>query len=241
MELSMSKFIYPEDIARLESILKPFSNKNLQLAFFKRADFMTFDHYKIKELANKLNISISTIHAPTCDVIHNEFLEILKLVKEVYEVKTVSIHPQRCLREEALIKLEQFKNEILALNITLAYENFYPTKRSREKWIYLPEEMYELFNQPFLRITYDCAHALVNNKTLEIFEKILDKVAIVHLSNRSNSREHLPIEQGSFPIFALLDILKTKNFQGSVVLEYMPEYENKLFEDFEKVNKYIIL
>ncbi|MEW6069198.1 MAG: TIM barrel protein [Candidatus Thermoplasmatota archaeon] len=239
MNLLISKFIYPEDMDRIEQVLKSFSDLAIQLAFFKRADFMNFDHLKIKECASQLNISIPIIHAPTCDVFHENFINILKTIKEIYKVKIISIHPQRGVVEEALKKLEELKNKILALDIILAYENFYPTKHAKEKWIYLPEDMYERFASPNLKITYDCAHTLVDDNTLEKFEKILDKVEVVHLSNRSGGREHLPIEQGEFPIFGLLDILSRKNFQGYIVLEYMPEYEFKLFEDLEKVKKYI--
>lgn len=239
MKLLISKFLYPEHLGRIRTILEPYAGLALQLAFFKRSDFMRFDHYEIRDCANELNISIPSIHAPTTDIFHDDFIPVLKLIKEVYKVKVVTIHPQLGEFEDALARFRAIANKISKLDIILAYENFYPTKHARKKWIYLPEAMYEHFRLPFLGITYDCAHVVVNDKTLEIFEKILDKIEVVHLSNRSKGMEHLPFEQGDFPIFALLDILKSKNFKGLVALEYMPAYENKLFEDLERIKNYL--
>jgi hypothetical protein len=104
-------------------------------------------------------------------VCHEDFLSILQTIREVYDVKLVPIHSQKGLLEEALAKLKVLEYKLSKLELTLAYENFYPTKRVASKWIYLAEDMWQNFNLPFLKITYDCAHSVVNGKTLAFVGK----------------------------------------------------------------------
>ncbi len=234
MKILASKFLYPKDLPNLENVLTPFKNTSIQLSFFQRTDFLLIDHKKIKEVCNFLNIGIPTVHAPTVDVFHQDFLQILGRIKEVYDIEVISIHPQKGESNEAMKKFEEYAKAIEDLGITLAYENF-PSYVSKRKWINLPAEMHSKFNLLFLALTFDTSHLDEPADCIEEFDKVSEKVAVVHLSDASQGKEHLPLGMGCVPYKKFLNHLQAKDFSGCVVIEYMEEFESKLIEDTKEL------
>ncbi|MCX7661550.1 MAG: sugar phosphate isomerase/epimerase [Candidatus Omnitrophica bacterium] len=231
MEILVSKFIYPKDLACIEKTFSHYKNINLQLAFFSRKDFLFLDHKKIKKVCDDLNINIPTVHAPCVDVFDNQFLEILSLIKKIYNVKVISIHPQRGERTEALKRLKEISFLIKELDLILAYENF-PQKLSFRKWICLVQEMYNFFDLDFLKITFDTSHLDNTQEVISEFRKAKDRIQVIHLSDKNNNQTHLPLGEGNLCYQAFLDYLKEIEFKGFLVLEYLNTYENKLIKDY---------
>jgi len=239
MQILASKFIYLKDESNLKEALFSFKDISIQLAFFQRRDFLKIDHNFIKQICNSINIEIPTVHAPTTDIFDVDFLETLKLIKEIYKIRVISIHPQKGDLSLALAKLEEYSSQIKDLNLILAYENF-PSKVERRKWINSPADMYSKFNLPFLKLTFDTSHLDEPSNCIKEIERVYDKVAIVHLSDNNSKRQHLPLGEGLVPYEEFLRYLKEKGFKGFVVLEYLPEFQDRLIEDLRRVSKFLL-
>jgi len=93
--------------------------------------------------------------------------------------------------------------------------------------------MHSKFDLSFLKLTFDTSHLDMPEKCIEKFDEVFDKVAVVHLSD-CNSNQHQPLGSGCVPYQEFLKHLQAVDFQGFVVLEYMPEYEERLIEDVKK-------
>jgi len=234
MQILASKFIYPPDQENLTEALKPFSNIGIQLSFFQKRDFLQMSHVSIKETCNSLSIEIPTVHAPTVDVFNHDFLKIMEEIKNSYNVNLITIHPQKGDSILAMAKLEEHAEAIENLNITLAYENF-PFAIGKRKWICLPTEMHLRFNLPFLKLTFDTSHLDSPKDSIEEFDAVSDKVAVVHLSDNDGRKQHQPLGTGYVPYKQFIKHLKDMDFHGPVVIEYMPEYRDRLIEDVEKL------
>lgn len=236
MKILASKFLYPKDLPNLENVLSPFEITPIQLSFFLRKEFFQMKHRHIKEACNSLDIEIPTVHAPTVDVFHQEFLDIMRVIREVYQVGIITIHPQKGESNEAMKKLEEYAKVIEDLGIVLAYENF-PSYTAKRKWITQPAEMHSKFNLPFLKLTFDTSHLDSPSNCVEEFDKVSEKVAVVHLSDASEGKEHLPLGTGCVPYEKFLRHLQAQNFQGYVVIEYMEKFESKLIQDTKELTE----
>jgi len=232
MQILASKFIYPE--YNIEEALKPFENTAIQLSFFKKSDFGQFNHQHIKDTCISLNIDVPTIHAPTIDVFDEEFIEIIEKIKKVYNMGVISIHPQKGDFNSAMAKLKEYAKTLEDLNVILAYENF-PSSAGRRKWIHLPKDMYNKFELPFLKLTFDTSHLDNPANCIEEFDAVCDKVEIIHLSDYNKGKQHQPLGTGCVPYEKFLRQLKDKKFSGFVVVEYMPEYEGRLVGDVKRI------
>lgn len=230
MQILASKFIYPEKQNNLTDALKPFKDTAAQLAFFKKSDFSRFNHQHIKDTCGSLNIDIPTIHAPTVDVFDDDFLDIIGKIRNLYGVKVISIHPQKGDCISAMNKLGEYAEALEDLDVILAYENF-PSSVGKRKWIHLPKDMHERFELPFLKLTFDTSHLDNPENCIEEFDAVSDKVAVVHLSDYNQGKQHQPLGTGCVPYGEFVRHLKDMKFSGYVVLEYMEEFESKLVED----------
>ncbi len=239
MQILASKFIYSKDKGNLKEVLLPFKDLPIQLAFFQRRDFSEAEHDLIKEICKSLNIEIPTVHAPIIDVFDPDFLKVIESIKKIYQIKIISIHPQRGEIESALAKLREYSSIIESLNLILAYENF-GSSVAKRKWINSPYQMYLKFDLPFLKITFDTSHLDSPSDCIEEFDRVSDKVETIHLSDRTLKRQHLPLGEGLLPYKEFLNHLKEKEFGGFLVLEYLDEFQDRLIEDLKRVSSFLL-
>lgn len=72
-------------------------------------------------------------------------------------------------------------------------------------------------------------------KILNSINKYLELIRIFHLSNRISEKrlQHLPLfhEKTDLNFYRIIQFLKKKNIDGTVVLEYLPEYHSYLKND----------
>ena len=79
----------------------------------------------------------------------------------------------------------------------------------------------------------DTSHVF-ENRTLDLIEQYHGIIAAVHLSEmREDSetgevRPHMPVEGFGFDV---LNLLQKKGWQGTVTLEYLPEFHGQLLPD----------
>jgi len=230
MKVLASKFVYSNDFD-----LSNFEGMEIQLSFYKKAQFFEIDHQKLKQKLSEMDIRVPTVHAPAADVFDDSFLDILRFIKREYGARVISIHPQKGRREHALAKLETLKEQIRNIGVTLAYENF---PAACNKWIVNARDMHAAFSQDYLKLTYDTSHAVIE-ESLDEVKQCLSKIEVIHLSDQMKGDDHLPIGTAKYPVFELLSLLKEKHFDGYIVLEYMPRYEGLLRGDAERVRDFL--
>ncbi|RKX75143.1 MAG: hypothetical protein DRP87_15280 [Spirochaetes bacterium] len=246
MKVLLSKFIESE-----EQDLKYIKDSHIQLAFFRRKTFRDFDHEDFKSRLDSANIKVESVHAPAADIYHSandEFLNMLKTIKQVYNVKVVTLHPQRGDRRQARVQYKKVEQEIQRLGLILAYETFEGEDANR-KWIAQLHDMHHYFrilDLPFLGITYDLAHSSMG-KCLKEIRKYSNNIKVIHFSDAlpemipesEEHHQHLPIGMGRYPTLDFIDTLIEIDYKGFLVLEYMDKYEHLLRGDAELVKRYI--
>lgn len=225
--------------------LTPFSGSAMQLAFFKRSAFRNFDHVGFALRLRSHGITVRSVHAPAMDVYHqanDEFMTTLRIIREVYGVEVVTLHPQRGEKRQARSYFTRLADRIRELGITLAYETF-EEGAIGTKWISQLEEMhtyFEIMEFPFLKVTYDFVHANLDRVMAEV-ARYHDKIQVIHLSDALRDRpidpnvfhSHIPLGYGDYPVLEFLELLIRIRYRNFLVLEYHPKYEYLLRRDAE--------
>lgn len=238
MEVLVSRFV---DDPGLD--LRPFEGTAMQLAFYQRKVFHSIDHRALSARLKEAGISVRSVHAPAADVYHRkgeEFLSVLRTIKEAYGVEVITVHPQKGDKESALSHFRELEGEISSLGVILAYETF-EKETMNVKWVSQVEEMHRCFDAfayPFLRVTYDFTHSSYEESVEEVAANN-SRIQVVHLSDALRDRpldpnerhQHLPLGYGDYRVLEFLELLKRIGYGHFVVLEYHPEYEGLLKGD----------
>lgn len=201
--------------------------KNIQLSLYKMELFSTNKDQILKSL-DENNTNVRVLHLPI-DCLRFEsrnVFDLITLFKEKYQCRRFVIHPNRGINEFVYkyVAENKFRDAILCI------ENFPYKKR---KVIRTPIEIIELCSKFLnIRMTFDTSHADKIWFSHMILPTILKYTEVIHLSNRNEieKKQHLPINspEGDLNINKFLNDLKMNRWDGDVVLEYMPEYSNKL-------------
>lgn len=247
MKLLASLFIEtPEDD------LGNISGLPVQLAFYKRSTFRKFSHQHLLQRLMEQRITVESVHAPAADIYHShgdEFINMLQTIRDTYNVRVITVHPQRGDRRQAKALYNRIEERIKELDIIIAYETFEPIHEER-KWITQVEDMQRCFDAlhlPFLGVTYDFTHAEPKKTAGEIrhFHKH------IHAIHFSDARSDLPLDPdekhqhlapgfGNFPVMDFLNILQKIEYKGFLILEYLPAYQHLLHEDFAALQQFIL-
>jgi len=193
MGLGISAFINQNN----NDFLKEYSECNLQIGFCKKNDF---DFARKNHLAQKLKeweVKVISTHLPidldfkNLDEVrdftvatHQEFLE---------DNAVLTIHPKRKIDLDYSgfnIMLEN-----LPANLIIAIENF-PYKR--KKTLRTPLDIVEVCTKySHFSMNFDLAHLQYYNLWLDdkILPHLLKYTRIIHLSNKSGGKTHIPIKK----------------------------------------------
>jgi sugar phosphate isomerase/epimerase len=246
VEVLISRFVTDPEMD-----LTPFSGTAMQIAFFKRTAFRYFDHVGFALRLRAHGISVRSVHAPAMDVYHqanDEFMTTLRLIREVYGVRVVTLHPQRGQKRQARRYFTRLADRIRELELTLAYETF-EEGAFGTKWISQLEEMhtyFEIMEFPFLKVTYDFVHANLD-RMMEEVARYHEKIQVIHLSDALRDRpidpnvfhSHIPLGYGDYPVLEFLELLKRIRYRNFLVLEYHPKYEYLLRRDAEALAAFV--
>jgi sugar phosphate isomerase/epimerase len=105
--------------------------------------------------------------------------------------------------------------------VRFAVENMYPWRaRNREVAAYLPD--WDVRNDDYPHTTLDLSHTAVSGSDpLRMVSDLGDRLAHIHLADGSGSPrdEHLVPGRGNQPAGEMLELLATRGFAGTVVLE----------------------
>jgi len=238
VEVLISRFI---DDGNMD--LRPFEGADMQVAFYQRKVFHSIDHRALSARLRDSGISVKSVHAPATDVFHRkgeEFISILRTIKEAYGVEVITVHPQKGNKESALSHFGELEEEIKSLGVVLAYETF-EKEMMDVKWVSQVEEMHRCFDAfayPFLRVTYDFTHSSYEESIAEVAANN-SRIEVVHLSDALRDRpldpnefhQHLPLGYGDYRVLEFLELLERIGYGHFLVLEYHPEYDALLRGD----------
>ena len=228
-----------------------YSGCNLQIGFHKKSDF---DFACKNHLAQKLRewkVKTISAHLPVdldfknLDEVRNYTIAIYKEFLENNNIGNISLtlHPKYKMKlDYSAFNLPVFN---LPPNLVISIENF-PYKR--KKSLRTPLDIVEICIKHYhFFMTLDLAHLQHYNLWLDekILQHLLKYTSIIHLSNRSGGKTHIPIKEGDINIERFLNNLKTNKWNGDIFLEYGISYKDKLLKDLEWTKnffeEYIIL
>ena len=230
-------------VESVDDNLTPIEGLPIQLAFYKRSTFRNFDHANLLKRLNDKNIHVESVHAPAADVFHNEgneFLNTIETIKNIYDVKIITVHPQRGTKKHAKNYYRKIEEHIRNLDVIIAYETFEEIHDHR-KWITQVNDMHKYFDLlkfDFLGVTYDFTHSDFD-KNLNEIKQFNSRIHAIHLSDARKDRpldpnekhQHLPLGYGDYQVIEFLEILQKIEYSGLIIVEYLPQYNHLLKQD----------
>jgi len=79
-------------------------------------------------------------------------------------------------------------------------------------------------------MTLDVSHIQKDERVWDLLKGYKQSILNVHLSARDGNRQHLPIDN---LCKELVSYLVESNWSGNVILEYLYEYHDRLFDDLK--------
>jgi sugar phosphate isomerase/epimerase len=183
-------------------------------------------------LVRQAGISCPSVHAPQGRLTDDGFLSwALEAVRfaENIGAGVVVFHPESVRKDERtnmqILALRHLRELQRDTGLRIAVETFGSHKR-----VLLPEEI----GEKGLWMVLDTSHVF-EDRTRELVEHYHDRIAAVHLSEMradetGEVRPHLPVQGFGFEV---LGMLRAKAWNGTVTLEYLLEYHDRLLSDRE--------
>lgn len=230
-ELLVSTFVDPD--TAFDEQIRPYEGVPVQLGFFNPHPFFDLDHERLKRVCDEWGVPVRSVHAPTVDVFDEEaFFEMLGIVRDVYEVDNVTLHPGRDNPIQAFEFFDKKGDRVDEIGVDLMYENF-DDNAPNERW--LPRAKNIITAPPEqVALTYDTSHVGLRTNVLRELRKANeeDRLGMVHLSDRTNDEKHLPVYEGAHDMESIVEFLKARSV--FVCLEYI-EREERLIADYHEL------
>lgn len=216
----------------------------IEIAFFNPELFLKIDAEKVIEPFTELGIKASSLHFAqfslvNLDLFTKVFYKTIKIVKSL-ECDSIVIHPTmgKYRTIENFFK-EKIDPVLKKEKIYFCWETFESKRRIfgglENLTNYCKDTSYH-------RICYDFSHIHKDQKeTLKDLEKYIDLIKLFHLSNRvgGSIRQHYPIyyvqEDMALNFDEIFSFLKQRNFDGHLILEYLPQFHSQLLSDSLKL------
>lgn len=191
-------------------------------------DPVTQDVEKLRQLSERHEMPIHSIHAPTLLVTQRVYgsspwAKIDRSIELAHDVgaSTVVLHPPfRWQRDYAATFVEGVAQREAETGMRLAVENMFPWRAGADWKVYLPG--WNPVPLSYANVTLDLSHAATSRAdVLEMQEQLGSRLGHVHLCDGSGSfkDEHLVPGRGSQPCAEFLRRLGASDFTGSVCLE----------------------
>jgi sugar phosphate isomerase/epimerase len=183
----------------------------------------------LSALAELHGIPVVSVHAPTLLLTQriwgpDPWTKVDRSISLAQDVgaSTVVLHPPfRWQKEYAGDFVEGVALREHETGIRLAVENMFPWRaRQREYQAYLPH--WDPVPQPYDNVTLDLSHtATAGSDAMAMADALGSRLAHVHLADGLGSLkdEHLVPGRGAQPCAEFLEMLATRGFAGSVVVE----------------------
>ena len=212
--------------------------KYIELAFHSPDNFVRFvDLESVVGPIMDLNLGVPTIHMAHASLTNlGLFIPVLiGTLKMAWELncRNIVVHPSRgevkgmdVLFWQAIIPLlEDYNCDIL-------WETFSGKRRILTAWDELAK-----FCECYRRnsICYDICHMQRRSasEVVDDIETYWSLIEAFHFSNWSSMphMQHLPLGDGILDFNSIVKHLKWRDFQGSITLEYLPEFHDRLVPD----------
>lgn len=216
----------------------------IEVAFYQPDLFLQIDLKNITDGIEKVNINVLGVHMAHAKLtIFEEFLSVFyKTVKlcDLLNCKILVVHPSFGRLNDIIEILDSKITPVLKeKNISLCWETF----ESKKRIFGGLEGIFDFCkNQYNHTICYDFSHRLVGQA--EVIREIIeykDSIRVFHGSNRviALKKQHLPLFKShqeknihcDLDFQKVAEILKVHNSNSSFILEYLPEYHDRLLKD----------
>jgi sugar phosphate isomerase/epimerase len=219
--------VYPESTATAFEIAARLGYDGIEVMVW--TDPVSQDIEALRRLSDYHGIPILAVHAPCLLITQRVWstdpwvkLQRAQAAAEKLGASTVVVHPpfrwQRNYARDFVRGIWRMADET---DIRFAVENMYPWRyRDREMLAYAPD--WDPTNDDYRHFTVDLSHtATARSAALEMFDRMGDRLAHVHLADGSGSGkdEHLVPGRGTQPCAELLERLAARGFDGHVVIE----------------------
>jgi len=210
----------------------------IQLAIYKYDLFMGMKE-TISKSISKRHARVKVVHLPL-DTLRRNFSDIIALIDFCFNefgcMKYV-IHPNKNI-QGFIYNFLQWETEGRTLCIeTFPYRN--------KKHIRSPLDIMEwcIHYHEALQMVIDTSHIEEIWMNHMIMPTLLKHTSVIHLSNQSKEKsigKHLPFNhpKGMFNLVGFVRDLKYRyKWEGDLVLEYMPEYQDKLVKNKDYIER----
>ncbi len=177
-------------------------------------------------------VRVLTLHATQGRITEEDFLSWGSLTVEIARalgVKNITVHPNKLNRkkkEKSQEKVEDFIRRMEGGEM-FSIETFTSKKR-----VFTPEEVINWS----LPMTLDTSHIHSDRRVFDIIDNYSSKIRAVHLSGRDGGHQHLPVDGFCLEV---VESLANRNWSGPVILEYLPQYHDRLAKDVKKVEEHV--
>lgn len=217
----------------------------IELAFYLPEDFYKVEPEKVYLPIIKQKTEVNSIHLPHVDftkphLINDTLSKIILIAKNV-NCNLLVAHPSFGRRGDfENLSLPIIDNFLNKENVDFCWETF-----SSQRRIFSNLEILSDFCQKHSRyyICYDSSHiGESQKKILADFGRYLSFIKIIHISNISSLKQHLPLwfDEGLLNFDEILEFLKKEEYSGTLILEYLLEFHNQLISDAAKIKKILM-
>jgi len=203
---------------------------NVQVAFYERRDAENW-MYKIAECSP----SVTSIHLPKgLEVNDYDANGIVAELSSLYDIKRFVVHPW-C---KDLMHIAEF---VKMAEWTLSFECF--SRKGAANPFLLLAQFGEEFKENHIGLCVDFSHLETDLATPGFVKGLLPYTKMLHISNRLKKQQHLPIFVQSSDTNAqqiLAQVLDVPSCPvKDMVLEYMPDYRDRLAKQYYWLESYI--
>jgi len=218
---------YPESTATAFEMAARLGYDGVEIMVW--TDPVSQDPEALRRLRDYHGIPILAIHAPCLLLTQRVWgtdpwakLQRARSVAETLGAPTVVVHPpfrwQRDYAREFVRGLERMANET---DVRFAVENMFPLRaRGRQVSAYAPD--WSPVEDEYRHVTLDLSHTSVSRSdALLMADALGDRLAHIHMADGTGlaKDEHLVPGRGSQPCAELLELLASRGFDGTVVVE----------------------
>lgn len=236
------RLCYPEnnEYSWPEAVKEYNAAGNIEVAFYSTELFLRNVRVEdVEEPFQKNPIQVSSLHMahvritdfPLFELVLTKTVEIAKRLK----CQDIVVHPSKGRLCDVKDFIEKTVDRILSHEkITLCWETFSSKKRFLSGINGIAEFCH---GRQWHKACYDFSHIHDEQEAVvkQIF-RYLDYIRIFHMSNRISAQnvQHLPVFHSGrldLDFIPILKSLKEKDYNGTLVLEYLPEFHSQLIED----------
>jgi hypothetical protein len=211
----------------------------IQLGIYNYEAWVQIKHDLIKKL-KETNINIRVVHLPINSLRYStrEILNIIDVFVTEFECDKFVIHPNKGIQQF----LKEQSNTTISSMVEISIENFpYKSRKALRTPLHI-HDMCNLYSN--VKMTFDTSHADDIWFDYKIFSYLIDKISIIHLSNRIKTSNlihtNFNIDNGDINLVGFVkDLRKRYNWSGELVLEYKSEYKHHLEKNFKYIERLI--